>query len=148
MGGTVDADAEPDPRTGLVEMSVDECWQRLEAESIGRLAVADGSHPDIFPVNYRVWKNTIVIRTEAGTKLAGAVLTGNVAFEIDDVDRDDHSGWSVVVAGTAGEPARLEDVVELDDLEFDVWVDSPKTRWLLIEPHSVTGRVLPARSSG
>lgn len=136
---------EPDPRTGLLEMSVDECWRRLEAETLGRLAVADGSHPDIFPVNYRVWKNRIVIRTEAGTKLAGAVLTGNVAFEIDDVDRADHSGWSVVVSGTAHEPARLEDVVELDDLEFDLWVEAPKSRWLVIEPETVTGRVLPGR---
>lgn len=136
----------PDPRTGLAAMAADECWRRLEAETIGRLAVADGSHPDIFPVNYRVWKGQIAIRTEAGTKLAGAVLGGHVAFEIDDVDRRDHSGWSVVVAGTAHEPTRLEDVVELDDLEFDVWVDAPKSRWLLIRPDSVTGRVLAGRA--
>jgi nitroimidazol reductase NimA-like FMN-containing flavoprotein (pyridoxamine 5'-phosphate oxidase superfamily) len=139
-------DEQPDPRTGLVEMDEDECWRRLEDEQVGRLAVVVGTHPDIFPVNYRVWKGRIAIRTEGGTKLAGAVLDRFVAFEIDEVDRANHSGWSVVVAGTASEPGTLEEVVELDDLDLELWVATPKSRWLLITPEHVTGRVLPSRA--
>lgn len=97
----------PDPRTGLVELDEEECWRLLAGEQVGRLAVIVGTHPDIFPVNYRVWNRRIVIRTEAGTKLAGAVLDRFVAFEVDEVDVADHSGWSVVVAGTAHEPDDL-----------------------------------------
>lgn len=141
---TAAADEPQDVRTGLFELSEDECWRRLRSEEVGRLAVSVGGYPDIFPVNYRVWEGSIVVRTEAGTKLAAATLGHAVAFEIDQVDRAAKSGWSVVVSGTAREPEHLEDVVELDELDLDIWVSTPKSRWLVITPESITGRELPS----
>lgn len=35
--------------------------------------------------------------------------------------------------------------MELDDLDLELWVSTPRSRWLLVEPERVTGRVLPAR---
>lgn len=142
-----DDDRAVDPRTGLAEIDEARCWELLRSTQIGRLAVAVGHHPDIFPVNYRIWRDKVVIRTEAGTKLAGAVLNGAVAFEIDDIDAEHHSGWSVVVSGTAREPQRMEEELALEDLDFDLWVGTPKSRWLVIEPETVTGRELPAREA-
>lgn len=133
-------------RTGLVEMDVDECWRLLETRRVGRLAVLVGSTPDIFPVNYCVKEREIVIRTEAGTKLAASVLMGAVAFEIDSIDEADRTGWSVVVHGRGHEPKRLEDVVALEELDLSPWADAEKSRWLVIAPRSVTGRRVPSSS--
>lgn len=132
----------PDPRTGLIELSEADCWQHLEATNVGRVAVTVGTTPDVFPVNYRVHKGEVVIRTEAGTKLAAATLMASVAFEIDSFDTNAQTGWSVVVKGHGREPTHLDEVLELDDLGMEPWVDTPKSRWLVITPREVTGRRL------
>jgi nitroimidazol reductase NimA-like FMN-containing flavoprotein (pyridoxamine 5'-phosphate oxidase superfamily) len=129
-----------DPRTGLVELTPDECWRHLRAGTVGRIAVLVGSTPDIFPVNYAVHAGEIVIRTEAGTKLAAATLMGSVAFEIDGIDDVDHTGWSVVVKGRGREPSGIEERMALDELDLAPWAAAPKSRWLAIAPDEVTGR--------
>jgi nitroimidazol reductase NimA-like FMN-containing flavoprotein (pyridoxamine 5'-phosphate oxidase superfamily) len=125
---------------GMAVLSEDECWALLRAKDIGRIAVVVGSTPDIFPVNYAVHEGEIVIHTEAGTKLAGATMMPAVAFEVDGVDAEHEKAWSVVVKGHGREPASTDEVVALDALDLDPWVDSPKSRWLVIAPHEVTGR--------
>ena len=133
----------PDPRTGMVTLSEAECWARLRDTDLGRVAVIVGTTPDIFPVNYLVHRDELVIRTEAGTKLAGATLMPAVAFETDSFDPESRTGWSVVVKGHGREPTKLDEVVELDDLGMEPWVDAPKTRWLVITPREITGRRTP-----
>jgi nitroimidazol reductase NimA-like FMN-containing flavoprotein (pyridoxamine 5'-phosphate oxidase superfamily) len=130
----------PDPRTGLLELSRQECWDLLESTTFGRVAVTVGTTPDIFPVNYRVHDGEILVRTEAGTKLAASTLMSAVAFEIDAHDNVTHTGWSVVAKGHGREPTTLEERLAFDDLDLEPWVDAPKTRWLAITPYEVTGR--------
>jgi nitroimidazol reductase NimA-like FMN-containing flavoprotein (pyridoxamine 5'-phosphate oxidase superfamily) len=36
----------------IAELSTAECWDKLSANSLGRLATAAGGEVDIFPVNY------------------------------------------------------------------------------------------------
>jgi nitroimidazol reductase NimA-like FMN-containing flavoprotein (pyridoxamine 5'-phosphate oxidase superfamily) len=142
-GGTMGPTDDIEPRTGLEVLDEDECWRLLESRTVGRLAVDVGGHPDIFPVNYVIHDRMVVIRTEAGTKLAGAVLGTSVAFEIDEIDESGHSGWSVVVRGRASEPRTVEEEIDVEDLGITPWVGAPKTRWLRIAPLSVTGRRIP-----
>ena len=136
-----------DAHTGLAEIDEPDCWELLGSQSVGRLAVAVGSHPDIFPVNYATHEGRIVIRTEAGTKLAAAVLMRAVAFEVDQIDADAHTGWSVVIAGSAREPGTLEEELEMEALDLTPWADVPKTRFIIITPERVTGRRLPGRKA-
>ena len=48
----------------------DQCLRLLAEDEIGRLAVIAGNTPAIFPVNYALDGDTIVFRTDPGTKLA------------------------------------------------------------------------------
>src|SRR5688500_9953235 len=84
-------------------LSLAECWELLDDTSVGRLAVDIAGQPDIFPINYIVDGTSLVFRTGAGTKLAGAVLGHHVAFEIDGIHLSDRTVWSVVVKGFARE---------------------------------------------
>lgn len=132
-------------KSSLMEISQERCWELLRAKTVGRLAVAITNHPDIFPVNYGVTRETIVIQTAEGQKLAAAVLGTAVAFEVDALDEESKTGWSIVVKGTAAEPNRLEDYLSAEDLAIAPWASGEKSRYIIISPTEITGRELPAR---
>ena len=94
--------------------------------------------------------HTIVFRSGAGTKLAGAVLSRHVALEIDGLETDG-SVWSVVVKGVAREVTEMEERFAMDDLPLYPWIASEKPNFVRIEPELTTGRrfhiVEPDRSA-
>ena len=136
--------ADPPDTQPLTSLSQEACWERLRAERVGRLVVAVGSQPDIFPVNYVVEDGEIIVRTAEGTKLAAAIMGGRVAFEIDEFDADHHTGWSVVVHGTAREADKLLDVMQDAEIDTSPWADGAKLRVVHITPDHVTGRSIGA----
>ena len=127
----------------LVPLSEAECWQLLGKSGIGRLAVVVGHQPDIFPVNYLLDGTTIVIRSAEGTKLAAALMGQLVAFEIDGFNPAHHSGWSVVVHGTATEDRSLSGTMRDEQLGLEPWADGIKSRYIHVEANTITGRYLP-----
>jgi nitroimidazol reductase NimA-like FMN-containing flavoprotein (pyridoxamine 5'-phosphate oxidase superfamily) len=129
----------------LQELTEDQCWRMLAKKKVGRLAVSVENRPDIFPVNYQLDGETIVVRTAPGLKLAAATLGLGVAFEVDGLDELNHTGWSVVVHGTAVEVEGVEDLVEVDRLLIEPWSRGPavKNRYLRIQPYELTGRQIP-----
>jgi hypothetical protein len=121
------------------ELKPSESWALLRQAVVGRLAVIYDDRPEIFPVNHLVDRGTLVFRTDAGTKLAGAV--GHwVAFEVDGYDLETASAWSVVVKGSAEEVKRVYDVLDTVELPLFPWHSSPKPHFIRIEPESITGR--------
>lgn len=114
------------------------CWGLLRARQLGRLAVSIANHPDLFPVNYVVDAESIVFRSAEGTKLAAALLGQGVAFEAD----GEYEGlaWSVVVKGHAREIEGLEQVFAAEQLPLYPWESSPKSRFVRITAHDITGR--------
>ena len=57
--------------------------------------------PAIIPVNYRVIDGAVVFWTSPGSKMSAAAEGAVVAFEVDDYQLADRSGWSVLVVGRA-----------------------------------------------
>jgi nitroimidazol reductase NimA-like FMN-containing flavoprotein (pyridoxamine 5'-phosphate oxidase superfamily) len=77
-----------------------ECLDLLGRRSLGRVAFTERALPTIRPVNYALVGHRVVLRTQAhglGRRLDGQV----VAFEVDEIDEEHGTGWSVVVTGTA-----------------------------------------------
>jgi hypothetical protein len=77
-----------------------ECLELLSRCSLGRVAFTERALPAIRPVNYALVGHQLVLRTQAdglGRRLDGQV----VAFEVDEIDGEHDTGWSVVVTGTA-----------------------------------------------
>lgn len=132
------------PTPVLVEMEEQECRALLAAHHFGRLAVVvDGGRVTIFPVNYVFDGQRVAIRTDPGTKLAAADLS-HVAFEIDEVDGESRTGWSVVVQGPAFDVTESIDEVSdlVRDLPVEPWAPGAKAHWLRIEGRTITGRRL------
>jgi len=134
----------------LVALSREECLRLLRSKRVGRLAVDVDRRPQIFPVNYAVADDgSVVVRTEAGTKLSYASQWW-VAFEVDEVDREGRSGWSVVVRGIAFDISRSLDhrSESLRHLRVDSWAPGPPSRRLAISPEVVMGRRLVSSGPG
>ena len=135
------SEAHPSRKT-LESLSREDCLRLLAAEEVGRFVAIVGGRPFVVPVNYVLDGERIVFRTDRGTKLTAAE-GALVAFEIDSIDRETKTGWSVVVNGQASEmstfdgPARVE---PLRDMGVDAWAGGDKLHWVAIYPHTITGR--------
>ena len=98
-------------RNGLEILTRQQCFDLLARPGIGRIALSVGALPVVFPVNFTLFDGDILIRTGPGTKLKAAATNTVVAFEVDQVDPMDHTGWSVLVQGVTSEitdPATLD----------------------------------------
>ena len=129
------------PFRGMQRLDLEECLLLLAIEDVGRLALVQGGTPAIFPVNYILDGTAPVFRTDPGTKLSHGPGT-SVCFEIDGIDRDQRSGWSVVVTGVLetideSDPETLERV---RTLPVHPWGGGEKAHWLRVVPGLITGR--------
>jgi uncharacterized protein len=129
---------------GTEIISYEECRELLRHESVGRLGVVVDGRPEIFPVNYGLDGDGIVFRSNRGRKLTGALL-GDVVFEVDSIDVESRSGWSVIVHG------RAHDISQFDGPALSAQLETPwtgtKEALVRISAESVTGRrVTPASS--
>ena len=88
-------------RTGLDILDRDECLALVRHQPVGRIAIVDGSHPLVFPVNYLLDGDDVVFRTGEGTKLDLA-QRAPVCFEVDEIDPATRGGWSVMIHGRLG----------------------------------------------
>ena len=131
-----------DAKSGLERLSREECVALLRSENVGRLVVVDGGRPLIFPVNYAMDGDAPVFRTASGTKLWAAARSP-VAFEIDAVDAEARTGWSVVVHGVAQEITAF-DASDLQarvyGLPVQPWAKGDKPSLVRIAPRLITGR--------
>lgn len=125
---------------GLEILDRDECLRLLAQKSLGRIGITSGALPTVLPVNYRMVDGQVMFRTSRGSKLAAASRNAVVAFEIDEMDPFEHSGWSVVVTGIA----RELDEVEAESLTDPIarWAPDPDGRIVAISPELVSGRRL------
>ncbi len=73
------------------------CWRHLKQErSVASVVVVDG-YAEMFPVNNVMDCDHVVFRTNRGTKLGAIDDNARVTFQIDGVDPEHHTGWSVLV---------------------------------------------------
>ncbi|AEF42389.1 pyridoxamine 5'-phosphate oxidase family protein [Hoyosella subflava] len=126
----------------LREIESAACLTLLEKERIGRLAYIDDGAPAIRPVNYFLAdKESIVIRTHEGSGFS--TLKGvRVAFEVDSIDAEHNSGWSVVASGTAEPITDIDELVRSADPRRRPWAPGDKGQFLRVRIEHVGGREL------
>lgn len=116
-----------------------ECWARLAATELGRMAYHLADEVHIAPVNYAVEDGRIIFRTAEGSKLLGVVMNEDVAFEIDHVDDDRERAWSVVARGKAS-LLEGDDARDANHIRLRPWVSDRKFNVVSIEVDEISGR--------
>jgi uncharacterized protein len=134
---TTRAQGEPSPGRRLVDLAADECWELAATRPVGRLAWTSPSGPTVIPVNFTVVSEGVLVRTAGYSQVARECDDSAVAFEVDDIDVDARTGWSVLMRGHA----RVEYGAGDEDGP-DVWVSGPRSLRLRIEVAEITGRRL------
>ncbi len=134
-------EAEP---SGITVLDVDDCTALLGSTPIGRVAFVHRGHLSVFPVNYAWADDTVVFRTITGEKLSVAKEFSDVAFEVDEWDTQNRSGWSVLVRGVAEPVTEWAEVERLEQLDLVPWAREEWRRmWVRIVPSEITGRRVP-----
>ncbi|WP_183095491.1 pyridoxamine 5'-phosphate oxidase family protein [Nocardioides stalactiti] len=120
-----------------------ECQDLLRTTTTGRIAFADDSGPDIFPVNFSMDGEDVLIATSGYGAIARAATGARVAFEVDDMDHATESGWSVVVRGRADRVAQFDLPPDPTERPYP-WAEGNRSYVLRIHADQVTGvRLLP-----
>ena len=126
-------------------LDLDGCLEHLRSHAVGRLAIVAAEYPIVLPVNYRLVEmlgvTWVALRTRPGNVIDQ--VPRPVAFEIDDITPGREGAWSVLVRGTL---ARVDPEAAGFRERFDSqpWLAVERDSWLVIEPFSITGRVLHA----
>ncbi|WP_405910454.1 MULTISPECIES: pyridoxamine 5'-phosphate oxidase family protein [unclassified Streptomyces] len=131
------------PNDGFRELERQECLRLLAKAPVGRIVHTRQALPTVLPVNFCVDADgAVLLRTSAASELARAVDGAVVAFEADEIDAVAHSGWSVVVTGSATVVTDPEEHAHLMRTGPCSWAPSPQEVFVRIEPELVTGREL------
>jgi uncharacterized protein len=122
-------------------------WQLLtEAaieEGIARVVWCGESGPAIVPVNFAVADGSLWFQVAGESRLARECRGHLVLVEVDHVDAPSHTGWSVIVSGTATTMPTSEDPGLLGGLQ--VWPRGERQRLVQVEADDITGRRLRRR---
>jgi nitroimidazol reductase NimA-like FMN-containing flavoprotein (pyridoxamine 5'-phosphate oxidase superfamily) len=127
------------------ELSRERCEELLATHRAGRVAWNAADGPMVLPVTYAMYTGEIVFRTSPYGALSALANPTNVAFEIDDVDQQAGTGWSVLVRGRAKAVKQAYDVMTLWGTEGIVpWASGTRNLFVAIAPRTITGRAVQA----
>ena len=107
---------------------------------VGRIVYTRRALPAVEMVNFALVEGDIVIRTNAGGKLAAATRGAVVAFEADSVDLAARTGWSVTIVGQARAVTDGAEIRRLERAAPPSWVTRQSDHFVSISPAMVNGR--------
>lgn len=133
---------------GLRNIEESTCRRLLANERIGRLGLSVGSLPVIFPVNYALDGDRAVFCSEPGEKVTAAEHGDVACLQIDQFDRFEHSGWSVLATGVLS-VAPAERLERYERLPVVPWALHGDVRYLELGIELLSGRAIahPTASS-
>ncbi len=121
------------------EMPTWECVSLLESHAVGRLCVIDQGYPLAFPINYRLETSDdgnghhIVFRSAPHTALARH--TGPSSLEIDEIDGEGGTAWSIIARGNL-HPVHGDHTLRAAAPSVSVGRD----QWLVLDVTGISGR--------
>ena len=110
---------------------------------VGRIVYSRFALPAVHVVNFKLDGRDVVFRTRKGSMFAAGVADTVVAFEVDRIDEDAHTGWTVTFLGRAKlitDPAEQE---RLSTLGVEPWAPGERNHFIKITTQSITGRRIP-----
>lgn len=126
-----------------VELSYDQCVDLLSGGVVGRVALCLPTGPHIVPVNYAVVEESVVLRTSPYSALGTHADNSMLAFEIDHLDHERRSGWSVVAHGRGTVVENSDELAAIRDVwEPTPWAGGTRVLHIRIPWTELTGRTV------
>jgi uncharacterized protein len=124
----------------LEVLDVAECRRLLATASIGRIAFTEGAMPVIQPASFALRGEDVFIPTGLSSKMAAGSRGAVLAFEVDDYDLVERTGWNVTVIGPSRLVSLPDQVRELDALGVLPWAPSTRHCYIALRLTVVRGR--------
>lgn len=124
------------------ELDEEVCWTLLSSRPVGRIAFVSDGDLMVLPVNHAVNDRTVVFRTGETELLERLAHGASVAFQADDADTADETGWSVLLRGECSEITNSGELERAKALGLRHWAPGRRQHWLRVTPWSVTGRAI------
>ena len=130
----------------LEELTEAESLRLIEHAEIGRIGFTGRFGPTILPVNFKVLDGSVVFRTEADGPLGEDLRTGiahaeyKVAFEIDEIDKTERTGWSVLIQGAVHYVEDEEERAVVVKTGVEPWAGGERDLYVRIKPTFISGR--------
>ena len=122
-------------------LSDSQCLELLRGEVVGRVALCTVDGPQVFPVNFTLTDDSVVFRTTAYSVLGTHAWQSRLAFEVDQIDTERRSGWSVVASGPG---AQVRPGPELDEIvrtwNPDPWAGGTRPLYVRLRWDTLSGR--------
>jgi len=129
------------PSGQLLGLSTQECFDLLATQKVGRVVFCDDHGPLALPVNFVIQDRTVLVRTEPMNTLARHLReSATCAFEVDEIDPELHTGWSVLVRGSASVVRHLS--ADPTAQWPGPWAPGDRHLLLRITPDALSGRRL------
>jgi uncharacterized protein len=132
----------------FTELTEAECKELLAQHAAGRVGFMAPEGPQILPVTYQYRNGVVIFRTSPVGPLSGLVRRTSVAFEIDAINEQNHTGWSVLVLGFAEAMAHDYLLTSAWETGPVPWADGIRNLFIEIKPRKISGRVVRPRSGG
>lgn len=131
---------QPAAAEGSIEtLSTDQCWELVDAATVGRLGFSSDGTVQIIPVNYTVVDRDVIIRTRSTGILAELAEGPPVAFQVD-YHSSGGTGWSVLMNG----PVRALSAEQVQELHTTnrvlPWAGGDRDLFLRFTPDRISGR--------
>jgi nitroimidazol reductase NimA-like FMN-containing flavoprotein (pyridoxamine 5'-phosphate oxidase superfamily) len=129
----------------LERLDREACLDLIRGGGIGRVAFDDGEGPTVIPVNFAMDGDAVVFRTSLEGRLNQSLATAmtgaaiRIAFEVDKIDLEKQSGWSVLLRGGG---QLLPDHERPPQPTVVPWVGGDRPVYIRLDPIEVTGRRL------
>jgi nitroimidazol reductase NimA-like FMN-containing flavoprotein (pyridoxamine 5'-phosphate oxidase superfamily) len=129
--------------TPLRMLPAHECERLLRAGVFGRLVLPTPARTEIFPVNYAVMGDAVLVRTAPGSLLDRHADGAPLLLEVDQVDHERWQGWSVVARGN-GERIEEDSLTraERGSPGPPPWVSRDRDVWVRLRWDELSGRKL------
>jgi nitroimidazol reductase NimA-like FMN-containing flavoprotein (pyridoxamine 5'-phosphate oxidase superfamily) len=126
----------------LEVLSDHECLDLFARGKVGRVVISMSAMPVALPVNYRLIDGRIYFFTGQGMKLHAALQNAVVGFEVDSIDEEAETGWSVLAVGHASEVKDSATVAAIQRAGLRTWADGDRSRLISVDPQVLSGRRL------
>ena len=113
----------------------------MRARTTGRVGWSSREGQNLLPVTYTLHAGDIVFRTSPDAVLSDLARRTAVAFEVDEINEATGDAWSVVLQGWAEGVAPPHDLASLLATPAVLpWAPGPRTLFIAITPHRISGR--------
>ena len=125
------------------ELGWQQCYELLATQEVARVAWQAADALQILPVTDILFEGAIYFRTSTHSIVSELARPTEVALEVDELDEERRTGWSVVVHGRSGSVAPLENLSQRWELESLMpWAAGLRTLVVSVVPSEISGRLL------